>query len=790
MKNFTFLLIFLFLPVFIQLQAQTSSRVKISLDQKTISILTDHGIPIDEGIDKSGKYLETDLYDKEINAIVSEGAVCEVIIPDVATFYKNRYLESVNSSEFKDLLKIQELIYQVPGNFHLGSMGGFCTWDQILDQLDSMALLYPNLVKVKQPISSTYSIENRPIYWLKISDNPNIDETEPEILYTGLHHAREPIGVQQMLFYMWYLLENYDTDSTIQYILNNAELYFVPVVNPDGYCYNEQTNPFGGGNWRKNRRNTGSAYGIDLNRNYGYMWGIDDIGSSPDPNEETYRGSAAFSEPEMQNIQEFCNSRQFKLCLNYHSFANKLLYAWGYDDVNAATADDSIFSAYARILTRENHFFYGPGATAIYITNGGSDDWMYGEQITKSKIFAYTAEVGTASDGFWPEPENIIPICQNNMWQNLNAALLCLKYAIVEDKTPFNLNDNFGYIKYDIKNLGIESPADFTLSIEPLSNNITIIDGPVNYVNLQYMETRYDSVYYQLVQGIQPGDEVIYVLKLSNGMSIYSDTITKKFGSVTNLVYDSCNNINNWTGTWAITHSSFHSPSGSITDSPYGNYSGFTNSSITTSQPIILPSGSQLFISYWAKWDIEPDFDYVQFKISTNDGINWTALDGLHTQEGTFSQVFMEPVYDGIQSEWVEELIDISAYAGVSVKLRFTLMTDEYLACDGFYFDDFRLISLSPGTGISNINTCISSSEPVPNPAGNVCKIFFDSRENGYAEFEVSDASGRIVYKNKVSLQSGNIELSLKGWKSGVYLYSFVKDEVRSEVRKLIVIPD
>ena len=79
---------------------------------------------------------------------------------------------------------------------------------------------------------------------------------KPQVLYTSIHHAREPMSLSQLIFYMWYLLENYDSDPEVQYILNNTELYFIPVVNPDGYLYNEFTNPTGGGLWRKNRKNS------------------------------------------------------------------------------------------------------------------------------------------------------------------------------------------------------------------------------------------------------------------------------------------------------------------------------------------------------------------------------------------------------------------------------------------------------------------------------------------------------------------------------------------------------
>ena len=147
----------------------------------------------------------------------------------------------------------------------------------MLDELDQMHQLYPNLISARSDIKDPTSDENPHIHetyegrflqWVKISDNPNDNENEPEILYTALHHAREPGSLQQLIFYMWYLLENYAQDDVIKEILDNTELYFVPCVNPDGYIYNETNDPQGGGMWRKNRYNN---HGVDNNRNYSYI---------------------------------------------------------------------------------------------------------------------------------------------------------------------------------------------------------------------------------------------------------------------------------------------------------------------------------------------------------------------------------------------------------------------------------------------------------------------------------------------------------------------------------------
>src|SRR3990167_4545160 len=184
-------------------------------------------------------------------------------------------------------------------------MGGFYTFNEVVAQLDTMRLLYPNLITVKDSTGS--SIEGRTIWAVKISDNPDVNENEPQVFYNALTHANEQQGMMTVLYFMYYLLENYGTDPEVTYLVDNRELYFVPVINPDGYAYNEQISPNGGGMWRKSRRNNGGGiFGVDLNRNYGFNWGYDNIGSSPYPQEWNYRGAGPFSEPESQAIRNFC----------------------------------------------------------------------------------------------------------------------------------------------------------------------------------------------------------------------------------------------------------------------------------------------------------------------------------------------------------------------------------------------------------------------------------------------------------------------------------------------------
>lgn len=291
------------------------------------------------------------------------------------------------------------------------TMNGFLTWDEAVAKLDSFAAAFPTLV-VKSSIG--FSHEGREMWCMKISDNPGVDEAEPEILFTGIHHAREPISMEIVLHTMRTLLFGYGVDQTITDLVNEREVYLVPFVNPDGYVWNEvlismSQAPM----WRKNRREVVSPdIGVDPNRNYADHWGFDDFGSSPFPDDDTYRGPSAFSEPENQNIRDFVNSRNFVIAVNFHSYSNLFLWAPGFADIY--TPHEMLFQAIGDTVTSFNNYAPQPG-WALYNTNGDSDDWMY----YAKGILSFTPEVGSSSDGFWPNPSRIPTLINENIPGNL-----------------------------------------------------------------------------------------------------------------------------------------------------------------------------------------------------------------------------------------------------------------------------------------------------------------------------------------------------------------------------------
>jgi carboxypeptidase T len=300
--------------------------------------------------------------------------------------------------------------------FGSGGMGGYYTLTQVGSVLDQMRSAYPNLISAKQSLGT--SIQGRDIWWVRISDNPNSDEAEPELRIDALHHAREPQGMQCSLWFMLYLLESYGSDPLATYLVDNRELYFVPCVNPDGYEYNRQQAPGGGGLWRKNRRNNGGgSYGVDLNRNYPYNWGYDNSGSSSNPDSEVYRGTSAASEPEISGMVSFISGKSFNTALSLHTYSNLWLAPWGFDTQYPANWDD--YDEVGSLATEVNGYTHGPASIILYEANGVTVDYDHGAHGT----LAWTPEIGSSDDGFWPPQSRIVPLAEDNLLALQRTAL-------------------------------------------------------------------------------------------------------------------------------------------------------------------------------------------------------------------------------------------------------------------------------------------------------------------------------------------------------------------------------
>lgn len=787
-KTLLIIMVFLFAKMTFA-QKEMYSKVKIYTDNKGIKELLKMGIPVDDGFVKENLYVITEISASDINKVKASNFKMDVLIEDVSKFYVERFQKSLkdyNANKTKAFGK-----YTTPDNFELGSMGGFYTYEEMLRELDSMEIKFPSIFKAKQAICDTNTHENRPIYWVKISDNADVDENEPEIMYTALHHAREPMSMQQLIFFMYYLLENYQTDPLVKYMVDNTELYFVPCVNPDGYKYNHSTDPNGGGMWRKNRFGTaGNQWGIDLNRNYGWYWGYDDVGSSNSQTAETYRGASAFSEAETRNMRYFCNQHQFKIAINNHTYSNLLIYPWGYE-ADLYTPDSATFVRMAQYMTSENHYKYGTGnQTVNYVTNGSSDDWMYGEQTTKNKIMAFTPEAGDQSDGFWPDANRIIDIAKSNMTQNIYAALFLQKFAKVIDKTENIIGDRNANFNFELECLSLNDTSNFSVSIKPINNSITVTGDDVNFIYMTMLDKQTSSIAFTINNSINSGDSFKFLVEVNNGSFTFTDTITKMYGNVSIALNDTCNTLDNWVSSdWEVTSSSYYSSPSCITDTKNSYYGSNSNTQIVSKNAISLDSCTMALLNFRANWDIEADYDYVQLSISTDNGSTWTPLAGKYTTLGAYNQTNAEdePLYEGQQPQWVLEEISLNDYINQDVKFKFNLVSDGYMEEDGFYFDDFKIITLKNSTvNVHSIGNQIENIEVYPNPA----KDFIQIKSNNFATGDVisiNSIAGNTIKSIEVADNKSIQKIGVNELKSGIYFVTIKRNAQVVETKKLIV---
>lgn len=782
MKKQLLLIAFLVLyGTLLNAQHEHYSRTVIYFDGRSVNDLASEGIDVLEGVLRKGHSFTTDLESKEIEKLRQAGFRLEILIDDAEQWYRERAKSDISESVAnKSAANACQGTgtdngpdYPQPQHFQLGSYAGFFTYQEMLDQLDSMRLLYPNLITAKQGIPGGTSLEGDSILWIRVSDNPDADEAEPEVLYTALHHAREPGGLSALVYYLWYILENYNSDPNIQGLVNSTEMYFVPCINPDGYKYNELTDPLGGGLWRKNRRDNGDGtFGVDLNRNYAFQWGFDDSGSSPVTDDFTYRGTAPASEPEIQLMNDFVNSRQFRLALNYHTFGNLLINPWGYIP-NFYTDDSLLFDAMGDAMTVYNNYLNGTAnQTVNYSVNGSSDDWMYGEQTTKPKVLAFTPECGNANDFFWPQPTRIIPICQENMWSNLLLARLAGPYADLIPDPSQQITSPNAYLKFTVQQLGLDTTGTYTVSITALSSNIVSTGNPKSYGPFSLLQVTIDSIAFTLNPAIQQGDTIRLVLEINNGLYTMTDTVEYTYGNFSVLFSDAGNNTISWNGTWNTTTNEFVSPPSSITDSPSGLYAPNANNIIQLASPINLSNAVRAQMDFQARWELETNYDFVQVEASADNGLNWTALCGRYTRDPVFHAA-TGPLYDGF-SPWVSELIQLTDYIGQTILIRFRLGSDGAVEQDGYYFDDLEIKILST-TGKEEVQRPEYGISLFPNPARSEINFRFpDSDFHG--TLEVSDIHGKLIRTVQVSKQN-EVLTDLSSWSEGSYLYRYTGEK-------------
>ena len=281
---------------------------------------------------------------------------------------------------------------------------GFNVWRSydedggIEDQMRAAARNNPRIAELHK-IGRTF--QGRDILAVRLTDDVRKvrDGKRPAVLYSSTQHAREWISTEINRRLMFHYIDKWRAgDKSIRRLLEDNELWFILVANPDGYQYTFTDERL----WRKNLRdNDGNGEitigdGVDPNRNFPAHWKYDNEGSSSVFSSETYRGARAGSEAETKAMKGLLDRIGFEFQVNWHSAGQWLLYAEGWQ-VGTATADDPIYFALSGNLDDPAIPEFHPGLSSdvLYVTNGETTDYAHAE----TGALAWTPELSEGCVG-------------------------------------------------------------------------------------------------------------------------------------------------------------------------------------------------------------------------------------------------------------------------------------------------------------------------------------------------------------------------------------------------------
>lgn len=319
MRNYLITLIFLFLTLFLQAgnfrPAEMEIRVFYSGSDQVSAL---------KSLKLQGEYYSTNgifyVTPTELDQIRKLGFEVEILREDLAAF--------------------AAAFWQTDNSYY--------SYPQMISLMDSLATHFPAIC---QKVILGQSAGGRELAILKISDNVTTDEAEPEVYFEGGIHGDELIGPELVIRLAREMILGYGTDPQFTTLINTREIWMFPLINPDGRVsvsrYNDN--------------------GVDVNRDWGYMWGGE--GNSP----------AEFSQPETRADFEFLRDHQFVVYTSYHGGTEYISFPWSYRA--DACPDFSAMNTWAGTYASVSGYAampYGQGYTGMYAINGSTKDAVYG----------------------------------------------------------------------------------------------------------------------------------------------------------------------------------------------------------------------------------------------------------------------------------------------------------------------------------------------------------------------------------------------------------------------------
>lgn len=620
-----------------------------------------------------------------------------------------------------------EILIEDLESYHRTHKRDYHTYPELVAYLEAIAVSYWDIAML-DTIGTTW--EGREILALKISDNVTVDEPEPEVLFVGLHHAREWPSLEICLFYIDTLTWVYGFDPHITRIVDSCEIWIVPCMNVDGYIYCHDE----GHDWRRNRRYFPrfDTYGVDLNRNYGGANSGDPLGQwgsipgvvSHSPSSEAYCGPSPFSESETQAVRDLILAHDFVFGITYHTYSECILWSWGYtrDPAEDWSIASSVGEEMASRITRQSgagtyDAYQGAG---LYPTTGDFDDWGYGFSlhVGGKNLLAYTVE---ACATYHPAASYMDQVVR----ENFDGALYICEVA--------------------------DSIADLLMPRVM----------PPEIAGLDTSHTGgYSVVWSQKNPAAHPDR---YQLDELTGYSVARDD--GESGS----------------SLWATRHFTLSNVRSHSSDEAYFSNlsSGNKASALTSIWPLVVSTQDSL--SFWCWYDIEEQRDYAYVEISV-DGREWEILDAFTASSGGWlkkaysldayvgNSIFIQfryvtDDYEEREGFWVDDIYPVpsfdtievldSALADTTYAILGMPSGDYYYRVKGYNdargWGDWSQLRKVVATSISEVECPSGSpgafylSQNHPNPVRHSTTVHYYLPRRSTVELNIYDISGRLV---------------------------------------------
>ena len=631
-------------------------------------------------------------------------------------------------------------------------MREYHTYDEMLAELQAIAAANPDICELHN-IGPT--VQGRALWFMKISDNVAVEEDELEFKYISTMHGDEPVGAEMCMYFINLLVNEYGIDPELTELVNETEIWIMPLMNPDGNAMGIRYN----------------ANGVDLNRNFPDR--VDDPVNTP-----------AGREIETANVMNWNFLHQPIFSANFHTGALVANYPWDHcfdpQANHAYTDNQDVLLAAAETYSWNNPPMWNNNWGSFtngtvngvdwYQISGGMQDWNYhwmGDMDITMEISNQGWPPSSTLPGYWEDNrESMIAYMQfahrgiRGIVTDLNTGMPLLAEIMVPDRPDFithtdpDVGDYHRVLMPGIYDLDVTSfgywPAHLTdievfqgeatrvdVALQPadlisysgilhdpagggLSARLTLLNSPYDPVETNAngeftFSSIYEGEYLLRILNLNDGSVLQFPIVLTGGM----DPL-ELWGPIS-IFYDGFESgLISWTGegTWGTSGNAYAGVL-SAADSPGGSYGNNLDISLTQNNTFDLSLYDYASLSYTVTFNCETNYDTLFAEVSA-DGNTWDKIN----------------YHNSKQEWWSLEVKDLAEYLGNSnLHLRYRLKTDGSVTRDGGFVDETHLsvASLTPISQTVTITlTPYSTPISIP-PSGGSFEYNIEGANNGSA---------------------------------------------------------